>query len=388
MANPLIAYGAQQLAGHAASRAPKLLAGALGALLMLVLVPVLAVLHVNYEQQQEGIGDSSGLPALAQPFVRIYEDAAKVYGVNPFLLMAVHEDETNYGSADLPGVKTGVNFAGCCAGPMQFYIAGGATPEQGGSGATWGGYATAHEKAKLDRPDSYPGRQERHPNVYDNYDAIYAAAKYFAGLNAGPNLDQRTYRALLSYKGTPPASIPFAQHDYDRAKELEQLAATSGGELGGTGGALPDVPGSKARVDPVTGEAHAPEDAPEAVKRMIAAGNRINHMPYVYGGGHPNYLTAQGLDCSSSTSYVLHAGGVFPSTAAWVSGNFMPWGDSGPGRWVTVYAHGGHVWLIIAGIRFDTSHYGATMPAGSGPRWSSNLNRPTAGFAVRHPPGL
>jgi hypothetical protein len=385
MANPILAYGAQQVAGHAVKRAPKLLAAGVGALLLLVMVPVLVVLHVNYEQQQEGIGSGAGLPAAAQPFLAIYEDAAKVYGVNPFLLMAVHEDETNYGTSELPGVNSAVNTAGCCAGPMQFLITGGASPAQGGSGGTWAGYARAYEQAKLDRPDSYPGRQEQHPNVYDNYDAIYAAAKYFAGLGAGPNLDGRTYQALLAYKGTPPASIPFAQHDYERAKDLEELALTSQGD---GGGALPDVPGSRGRVDAATGEAHAPEDAPAAVKRMIAAGNRINHLPYVYGGGHPNYLTDQGLDCSSSTSYVLHAGGVFASTSAWVSGNFMSWGEPGPGRWVTVYAHGGHVWLIIAGIRFDTSHYGATMPAGTGPRWSQNLNRPTAGFAVRHPPGL
>ena len=349
-------------------------------------MPVLAVLHVNYERQQEGLGSGAGLPAKAQPFVAIYEDAARVYGVNPFLLMAVHEDETDYGTSPLPGVADGVNTYGCCAGPMQFSITGGATRAAGGSGGTWAGYADAYEHAKLDRPADYPGRQTRHPNVYDNYDAIYAAASYFRGLGAGPELDQKTYKALLSYKGTPPASIPYAQHDYQRAQQLEQLASDANDSAGS--GALPDVAGPKGKIDERTGDAHAPEDAPESVKRMIAAGNRINRYPYLYGGGHPNYLTSPQLDCSSSTSYLLHAGGLFDSTSAWVSGQFMSWGQSGPGRWVTIYAHGGHVWMIVAGLRFDTSHYGPTFPEGSGPRWSSFLDRPTAGFAVRHPPGL
>jgi hypothetical protein len=372
--------GAQPLA----RRGPQLAAGALGALLLVILLPVLVVLDVNYQRQQEGIGSGAGLPAKAQPFIAIYQDAARVYRVNPYLLMAVHEDETDYGTAPLPGVTTGVNTSGCCAGPMQFAITGSATPAAGGSGSTWASYAHAYEHAKLARPSAYPGRHAHHPNVYDNYDAIYAAASYFHGLGAGPELDHDTYTALLSYTGTPPASIPYAQHDYQRAQQLEQLASDATADSG----ALPNVAGSNANLDSSTGDAHAPEDAPEAVKRMIAAGDRINRYPYLYGGGHPNYLTDTALDCSSSTSYLLHAGGLFPSASAWVSGQFVSWGEPGPGRWVTIYAHGGHVWMIVAGLRFDTSHYGPTIPAGSGPRWSSYLDRPTAGFAVRHPPGL
>ena len=147
-----------------------------------------------------------------------------VYGVSPFLLMAVHENETDFSSSTLPGVRSGVNFAGCCAGPMQFSITGGASPRRRGGG-TWAGYRHAY-RARLARPASYPLRvRAPHPNVYDSYDAIYAAASYFHALGAGPRLDQRTYQALLSYKGMPPASIPYARHDYERALELEAMAA-------------------------------------------------------------------------------------------------------------------------------------------------------------------
>src|ERR687897_2633353 len=81
----------------------------------------------------------AGLPAGARPFLRIYEDAARVYQVSPFLLVAVHEDESSFSSSTLPGVASGVNFAGCCAGPLQFYIAGGASPAVGGAGGGRGG---------------------------------------------------------------------------------------------------------------------------------------------------------------------------------------------------------------------------------------------------------
>jgi hypothetical protein len=80
-----------------------------------------------------------GLPVGARPFLPIYEDAARVYQVSPFLLMAVHEDESAFSSSTLPGVASGVNFAGCCAGPLQFFIAGGASPAVGGGGAPRGG---------------------------------------------------------------------------------------------------------------------------------------------------------------------------------------------------------------------------------------------------------
>ena len=167
----------------------------------------------------------AGLPAGARPFLRIYEDAARAYQVSPFLLMAVHEDESSFSRSTLPGVASGLNFAGCCAGPMQFYIAGGASPAVGGAGATWAGYRHAYTQAQLPRPASYPLRVERpHPNVYDSYDSIYAAASYFRALGAGARLDSRSFQALVSYKGSPPASIPYARADYERARELQSLA--------------------------------------------------------------------------------------------------------------------------------------------------------------------
>jgi len=49
---------------------------------------------------------------------------------------------------------------------------------------------------------------------------------------------------------------------------------------------------------------------------------------------------------------------------------------------VTVYANGGHMYMIVAGLRFDTSGR-----ARAGTRWQTEL-RSTSGYAIRHPRGL
>jgi hypothetical protein len=115
---------------------------------------------------------------------------------------------------------------------------------------------------------------------------------------------------------------------------------------------------------------------PLRVLRAISAGNAIAHKPYRYGGGHGSFNDS-GYDCSGSVSYVLHAAGALGSPLD--SGQLMSWGRPGPGRWITVYAHGSHTFMTINGRRFDTS--------GGGSRWQGST-RSTAGYTVRHPPGL
>ena len=128
------------------------------------------------------------------------------------------------------------------------------------------------------------------------------------------------------------------------------------------------------------GTATAPESAPQVVKDVIAAGNRIIDKPYKYGGGHGRWEDS-GYDCSGAMSYALHGGGLLNRQLT--SGDFMSWGRAGEGSWITVYAHGGHGFLVIAGLRFDTGYNNA----GKGPRWSDEM-RPTDGYTVRHPNGF
>jgi cell wall-associated NlpC family hydrolase len=127
------------------------------------------------------------------------------------------------------------------------------------------------------------------------------------------------------------------------------------------------------------GIALPPLEAPEAVRKMIEAGNVIARSPYLWGGGHGKWVD-KGYDCSGSVSFVLAAAGYLEAPLA--SGPLMSWGEPGRGKWVTIYSHQGHVWMVVAGIRFDTSGARET-----GSRWQNEM-RSTAGFVARHPAGL
>jgi cell wall-associated NlpC family hydrolase len=127
------------------------------------------------------------------------------------------------------------------------------------------------------------------------------------------------------------------------------------------------------------GHAIAPAGAPRRVRQIIRAGNRIATTPYVWGGGHGSWHAA-GYDCSGSVGYALHGARLLQ--AATTSGALASYGRSGRGRWVTIYANGGHVYMVVAGLRFDTSAHGA-----HGSRWTHAL-RDAGGYVVRHPAGL
>ena len=129
------------------------------------------------------------------------------------------------------------------------------------------------------------------------------------------------------------------------------------------------------------GRAIPPPSAPPAVKAMIGAANHIRNRPYRWGGGHRSW-NSRGYDCSGSVSYVMHAAGLLDSPLD--SRGFMRWGGGGPGSWVRIYANDGHVFAVIAGLRWDTS---SDEGDGHGPGWSEEM-RSGRGFRVRHPLGL
>lgn len=168
-------------------------------------------------------------------------------------------------------------------------------------------------------------------------------------------------------------------------QRLVRRVAKSTAGLGASGGTLPPA-ASHRPISPVgvatidaDGRAVAPASAPKAVRQIIAAGNRIAATPYVYGGGHGSF-TASGYDCSGSVSYALHAAGLLGIPLD--SGGLMSFGSPGRGDWVTVRANASHAYLIVAGVRFDTS--GAER---RGSRWTPSLSS-ASGFTGRHPKGL
>jgi cell wall-associated NlpC family hydrolase len=139
---------------------------------------------------------------------------------------------------------------------------------------------------------------------------------------------------------------------------------------------LPTGPRARVLAD---GSAVAPDDAPDVVKRVILAGNQIAKFPYKWGGGHGAWRDT-GYDCSGSVSFALAGAGLLRSPLT--SGGFLSYGSPGPGEWITIYTNPGHIFMLVAGLRFDTSGQGR-----AGTRWQE-APRSTAGFAVRHVPGL
>lgn len=138
------------------------------------------------------------------------------------------------------------------------------------------------------------------------------------------------------------------------------------------------IPGKTAVVQ--SGRAVAPAHAPAKVKAAIEAGNRIAGLPYRRGGGHAR-LNDSAYDCSGASSFVLREAGLLETTIP--STSFRRYGQRGEGDWISVYARKGHVFLVVAGLRFDTG-YGT---GAKGPRWTT-AGRPANGCVIRHPEGL
>jgi peptidoglycan hydrolase-like protein with peptidoglycan-binding domain len=167
-------------------------------------------------------------------------------------------------------------------------------------------------------------------------------------------------------------------------QRLARSAAASGTTHGtSNGGARYEAPAAnetaKAVLGPDGRTAVAPATAPQQVKDAIAAANAITTKPYRYGGGHGSFKDSA-YDCSGSVSYAMHGAGLLDQPLD--SNGFARWGQAGKGQWITTYGNSSHAFVIIAGLRFDTSGRGE-----SGPRWRPEA-RSTSGFVARHPAGL
>jgi len=169
-------------------------------------------------------------------------------------------------------------------------------------------------------------------------------------------------------------------------------AAPAAAQTGGAGTPAPTTPTAPTTTTPGVatlmpdGSAVAPADAPRQVRKAINAGNRIRFKPYIYGGGHRGWK-AKGYDCSGAVSYLLHAAGLLKKTPLASGGLARQWGTDGTGQWITVYGNKGHAYVVIAGLRYDTSAIGEPSNSGSGPRWRSTARDPS-GYRAKYWPGL
>ena len=342
-----------------------------------------------------------GVPASLVP---VFQGAAADFDLGSqgaSILAAVNNVESDFDQSNLPGVDSAANDAGA-EGPMQF--------EPG----TWARYQV-HGPGGAAPPD-----------VYDEIDAVYSAANDLHASGAPANWPA----AIFGYNHASAYVIEVladARNYY--AQGLRALGAGTvltasvfstaiagamcdGAAQPGCGAPTPTatVPGPKAVILP-DGDAEAPARAPQAVREMIAAGNRINRFAYSYGGGHgdPAQTMSQdapdpaavpgeeenggpGYDCSSATSYVLWGAGLGEALLGGQvedSSELESVGDPGPGKWVTIYANPEHAYIEIAGVYLDTAAGigKPPNPPSTGPRWAPVGSGP-AGFTVRHPPGL
>jgi hypothetical protein len=142
----------------------------------------------------------------------------------------------------------------------------------------------------------------------------------------------------------------------------------------------PQPSGHAGKAKLVDGKAVAPRSAPRRVKRVIAAANRIaKGHGYCMGGGHQSWRS-RCYDCSGAVSYALHAGGYLDYPM--VSGDLAKWGARGKGHWISVYANKAHVFMMVAGRRFDTAD-----TTGNGPGWAQDMGdwESSQHYAVRQP---
>ena len=217
-------------------------------------------------------------------------------------------------------------------------------------------------------------------------DAIAAQEEELAGARAAAQSRYAELEALRAEREQTLAALAAEEEGLrgdissiaGQIERQEAAAAEAAGEiipLEDPGPAPAPPSGSSATLGS-DGLAIAPADAPPAVVAAIDAANSIADTPYLWGGGHGSFESS-GYDCSGAVSFALHAGGFLDTPLD--STGLAFWGESGYGSWITVYANSGHVYVVIAGLRFDTS-------GGAGPRWHPD-ERSSAGFVPRHPSG-
>ena len=199
---------------------------------------------------------------------------------------------------------------------------------------------------------------------------------------AGDVLGQSSEGAFGSAGGPALIALPAAEQD---------PAMCAPAALEGVSAALegaPITPGDRAQLLP-SGLAAAPAGAPIAVREIIAAGNQIVGKPYTYGGGHglPLSEIAPTYDCSSSVEHLLYGAGLLPVDYDAPSGTLESFGEPGPGQWVTLYANADHVFMYVAGLRWDTHNAAGPDDGSTGIGWHP-LIRSDDGFVARHPAGL
>jgi hypothetical protein len=331
-----------------------------------------------------GYGISARARAEIPPaYLRLYLEAARRYRLDWATLAGIGKVECDHGRDPDPSCtrEGAVNSAGA-GGPAQFLA------------ATWSEYGISADARSA-------------PDRWNPADAILGMANYLRA--SGAPADYRkaifAYNHASWYVADVERWAALYRGPAQSAAAESATAQTGSAGYAAEGAPLADIrspapvesiPGDRAVLSPRDGHvALVPDGLPPTAQAMVIAGNELQDLPYGRAG-HPEPLGALSEDCSSTVNYVLYRAGVRPLVEIVrenpLAQDYVDWGLPGPGRWVTIYATSDHVFLVIAGLRLDTSHNGTDIGPNrtqDGPRWRILDHIPTwARWSVRHPPGL
>jgi hypothetical protein len=144
-------------------------------------------------------------------FYPIYATAQRTFGVNWLLIASIHRQESAFSTA--PDTYHGLNFAGCCGGPMQFNVTNGPVP-------TWRLVSNSFRYGR--RPHAYDHVTAKHPSIYDDFDSIMAAAHLLSADGAGYALDGAAWAAAYDYYGHDATGVTYADQVLARAISWSQ----------------------------------------------------------------------------------------------------------------------------------------------------------------------
>lgn len=307
-------------------------------------------------------------------YLSLYQRAAQRYGLDWAILAGIGKVECDHGRDPDPSCtkENAVNSAGA-GGPAQFLA------------STWSRYGVDGDG---------DGRIDR----WDPADAVFGMANYLRA--SGAPGDYRKAIFAYNHAGWYVSEVEHWASLY-RGSAQSSVSSPSGvsiSEWPGVG-EVELTSGAQAVLSPTDGHlALVPAQAPPVVQAMVIAGNELQDLPYG-PAGHPDPLGAESEDCSSTVNYVLYRSGVRGIGEILrenpLAQDYVNWGARGPGRWVSIYSTTtptDHVFMVIAGLRLDTSHNGTDVGPNrdeDGPRWRILDHTPTwAHWSVRHPPGL
>ncbi|MBJ7329172.1 MAG: M23 family metallopeptidase [Solirubrobacteraceae bacterium] len=233
----VVVVGDRQLATRIAAAA----AAGLLAVLVLVAAP-LAVLTSSGDGAGQITSGGTGIPIALVP---VFNEASRVYSVNAYLLAAIADQESGFGSGS--AWRT-VNGSGC-VGLMQMCVG-------GAGGDSWTPAKNAYRRGN--RPSDYAFRTATHPEILDSFDNVMAATVHLRGKVGDqpiPRLDTLAYRALCGYYGACADGIAgnYAADVLARAKSWEQQAALQGSES-----AIPSLGAGAVMSWPVRGPVTSP----------------------------------------------------------------------------------------------------------------------------------